>query len=201
VKICGLTSLEDALVCVEAGADALGFNFWPGSKRYVEPTEAAAIARGLPSGALKVGVFVNAERVEIERAVGQVGLDAVQLHGEETPEDCRGFSVPVIKVIHVGRADEPITQIAARYTVEYFLLDADAGSDYGGSGRSFDWRRAEGVAPGRLFLAGGLRPENVADAVRRVRPYAVDTASGVESAPGRKDPRKLKEFIRNAKLA
>lgn len=196
VKICGVTSLEDALACAEAGADVLGFNFWPGSKRYLEPVEAAAIARELPSRVLKVGVFVDAERAAIERALDLVGLDAIQLHGEETAADCRGYPLAVIKAIRVGRTDGPVTELAAGFDVEYILLDADAGS-----GRRFDWRRAEGVAPGRLFLAGGLDPENVAEAVRRVRPYAVDTASGVESAPGKKDLRKVKEFIDNAKHA
>jgi phosphoribosylanthranilate isomerase len=201
VKICGVTNLVDALLCVEAGADAIGFNFWPGSKRYLEPAEAGTIARALPPTLWKVGVFVNAERAAIERAVGSADLDAVQLHGDETPASCRGFPVKVIKALRVGEGGESMVEIARGYAVDYFLLDADAGSDYGGGGKSFDWQRAAGMPPERLFLAGGLRPENVAEAVRRVRPFAVDTASGVESRPGKKDPLKVKEFIRNAKHA
>jgi phosphoribosylanthranilate isomerase len=201
VKICGVTNLEDALLCAEAGADAVGFNFWPGSKRRLEPAEAAAIAQALPPAVWKVGVFVNAERPAIERILDSIELDAVQLHGDESTASCRGFPVKVIKALRVREGGESIGEIAERYAVDYILLDADAGTDYGGSGKSFDWRRAAGVAPGRLFLAGGLGPDNVAEAVRLVRPYAVDTASGVESRPGKKDPRKVKEFIHNAKHA
>ena len=201
VKICGVTTVEDALVCAEAGADAIGLNFWSGSKRVIDLRRAAEIARALPSAVLKVGVFVNAERTAIDRAIAAVGLDAIQLHGEESPGDCRGFGVKVIKAIPAVPGGEPLSVIAERFDVDYILLDADAGAEHGGSGRTFDWGLAAGVAPGRVFLAGGLRPENVAAAVRAVEPYAVDTASGVESAPGRKDPKRVKEFIDNAKHA
>jgi phosphoribosylanthranilate isomerase len=201
VKICGVTSVEDALLCAEAGADAIGMNFWSGSKRAIDVGRGAAIARALPPGILKVGVFVDAERPAIERAIREAGLDAVQLHGNETPDACRGFAVTVIKAIRVGESGGSPAEAAARYEVDYVLLDADAGAGYGGSGRTFDWNRAAGVASGRLFLAGGLRPDNVAEAIRIVRPYAVDTASGVEQAPGQKDPALVKEFIDHAKHA
>jgi phosphoribosylanthranilate isomerase len=201
VKICGVTTVEDALVCADAGADAIGLNFWSGSKRRIDLARAAEIARALPPSVLKVGVFVNAERSAIERATTSVGLDAVQLHGDEIPEHCRGFTVPVIKAIGVTRGGESLRVIAERFLVDYILLDADCGSEYGGTGRGFDWHRAAGVAPGRLFLAGGLRPENVAVAIRVARPYGVDTASGVERAQGCKDPARVKEFIDNAKHA
>jgi phosphoribosylanthranilate isomerase len=201
VKICGVTTVEDALLCAGAGADAIGLNFWRGSKRRVDLARAAEIARVLPPSILKVGVFVNAERAAIERAIGGVGLDAVQLHGDEIPEHCRGFAVPVIKAIGVRRGGESPRLIAERFPVAYILLDADCGEQYGGTGLAFDWQRAAGVAPGRLFLAGGLRPDNVAAAIRVARPYGVDTASGVECAPGRKDPARVKEFIDNAKHA
>jgi phosphoribosylanthranilate isomerase len=201
VKICGVTTVEDALVCADAGADAVGLNFWSGSKRRIDLARAAEIAHALRSSVLKVGVFVNAERAAIERAIGGVGLDAVQLHGDELPEHCRGFSVPVIKAIGVTRGGQSPRAIAERFAVDYILLDADCAGEYGGTGRGFDWQRAAGVAPGRLFLAGGLRPENVAAAIRIARPYGVDTASGVERAPGRKDPARVKEFIDNAKHA
>jgi phosphoribosylanthranilate isomerase len=198
VKICGVTTVEDARACVEAGADAIGLNFWAGSKRYVEVSRAAAIARALP-GVLKVGVFVDAKRDEIEGIIDAVGLEAIQLHGDESPEDCCGFAVQVIKAISMRPGSEPAAAIAERYGADFILLDTDAGAQHGGSGRSFDWRRAVGVAPGRLFLAGGLRPDNVAEAVRAADPYGVDTASGVESSPGRKDAELVREFIRNAK--
>jgi phosphoribosylanthranilate isomerase len=201
VKICGVTTVEDALLCAEAGADAIGLNFWSGSKRRIDVERAAAIARALPPSVLKVGVFVDAERAAIERAMVGACLDAVQLHGHEAPEHCRGFAVPVIKAIGVTLGGESPSVIAERFAVDYILLDADCGGEYGGSGRSFDWQRAAGVAPGRLFLAGGLRPENVAAAIRMAGPYGVDTASGVESAPGRKDPARVRKFIHNAKHA
>jgi phosphoribosylanthranilate isomerase len=200
VKICGVTTVEDGRACVEAGADAIGLNFWAGSKRLVEVSRAAEIARAVP-GVLKVGVFVDARRGEIEGIIEAVGLDAVQLHGDESPEDCRGFAVKVIKAISMRPGGDRASEIAERYGVDFILLDTDAGAQRGGSGRSFDWSRAAGVAPGRLFLAGGLRPDNVAEAVRVAAPYGVDTASGVESAPGRKDADLVREFIRNAKHA
>lgn len=201
VKICGVTTVEDALSCADAGADYVGLNFWPGSKRCVDLDRATRIARALPPSLEKVGVFVDAERTDIERAVAVVGLDAVQLHGDESPGDCRGFSVRVIKAIRVRAGGEPLAARAERYPVDYILLDGDAGARRGGSGRSFEWRLAVGVAPGRLFLAGGLRPDNVVTAVRIARPFAVDVASGVEASPGHKDPARVREFIHNAKHA
>jgi phosphoribosylanthranilate isomerase len=197
VKICGVTTVEDARVCVDAGADAIGLNFWPGSKRCVAVERAVEIARALPDGISKIGVFVDSRREEIERTAETVGLDAIQLHGDEPPEACAGFALPVIKAIRVSEALGSIDEVVARYDVAWVLLD----SAVGGSGVTFDWRRALAVAPGRLYLAGGLRPDNVAEAVRSVRPYAVDTASGVEASPGRKDPRRVREFIENAKHA
>jgi len=201
VKICGVTTVNDAVLCAEAGADAIGLNFWSRSKRWIDLARAAEIARALPPGVMKVGVFVDADRAEIVRAIEGASLDAIQLHGNEPPEDCLGFAVKVIKALRVPRTAESTAQIADRYRVDYILLDADAGAEYGGSGRTFDWRLAAGVAAGRLFLAGGLCPENVAAAVRSAAPYAVDTASGVEIAAGRKDPKRVREFIDNAKHA
>ncbi len=197
VKICGVTTVEDARVCADAGADAIGLNFWSGSKRCIGIERAVEIARALPAGVAKIGVFVDAGRDEIERTAEAVGLDAIQLHGDEPPEACAGFTLPVIKALRVSEALGSIHEVVARYDVAWMLLD----SAVGGSGVAFDWRRAFAVAPGRLYLAGGLRPDNVAEAVRLVRPYAVDTASGVEASPGRKDPRRVREFIENAKHA
>jgi phosphoribosylanthranilate isomerase len=198
VKICGVTSRDDALAAVAAGADALGVNFFAGSRRHVTAERAGEILEGLPPGVLTVGVFVNARRDVIETTLERLPLGAIQLHGDERPEDCRGFAVTVIKAL---RARPGVAAEAERYPADFVLLDADATGDYGGTGESFPWELARGVAAGRLFLAGGLRPDNVGEAVRSVRPWAVDVASGVESAPGKKDPRKLEEFIVNAKSA
>jgi phosphoribosylanthranilate isomerase len=201
IKICGVTTVADAHMCTTAGADAIGLNFWRPSKRFVEVAQASAIARALPRDVLKIGVFVDAPRREIEGVIDAVGLDAIQLHGHETPQDCCGFAVKVIKAISMRPGSESAAALAERYAADFILLDAEAGERRGGSGKSFDWRQAVGVAPGRLFLAGGLRPDNVAEAVRVVAPYAVDVASGVESAPGTKDAGLVKEFIHNAKHA
>ncbi|MGH7822415.1 MAG: phosphoribosylanthranilate isomerase [Candidatus Binatia bacterium] len=200
VKICGVTTREDALAAVEAGADALGFNFWRGSKRRVDAETVAPILPALPPDMLTVGVFVNASRPEIEEVLEALPLRAIQLHGDESPADCAGYPVPVIKAL---RAAEGVSlgNLARSYAVDYILVDASESGRYGGTGRTFPWERALDVAPGRLFLAGGLGPDNVAEAVRRVRPYAVDVASGVETESGRKDPIKMRELVHNARNA
>lgn len=197
VKICGVTLLEDALLAVRLGADALGFNFWPRSKRFVTPAAAGAIVRSLPAGVATFGVFVDPTREEVLAALAASGVAAVQLHGDEPPALCASLPVPVVKAIRVedGRS---LAQLAS-YEVRAFLLDAPS-PGYGGSGRTFDWSLAAEVARELpILLAGGLRPDNVAEAVRTVRPLGVDVASGVESAPGVKDPERVALFIRRAK--
>jgi phosphoribosylanthranilate isomerase len=199
VKICGITRLEDALLAVRLGADALGFNFWPRSKRYLPPAEARAIVTRLPPFVAAVGVFVDPTRDEVLRAVDQSRIGLAQLHGDEPPALCVSLPVPVLKGIRVSDAHS-LAQLAS-YEVQGFLLDS-ATPAYGGSGVSCDWSLvAEVAAELPIVLAGGLSPENVAAAVRTVRPWAVDVASGVESAPGRKDPEKLRLFIERAKEA
>jgi phosphoribosylanthranilate isomerase len=199
VKICGITRLEDPLLAVRLGADALGFNFWPRSKRYLPPAEARAIVTRLPPFVAAVGVFVDPTRDEVLRAVDQSRIGLAQLHGDEPPALCVSLPVPVLKGIRVSDAHS-LAQLAS-YEVQGFLLDS-ATPAYGGSGVSCDWSLvAEVAAELPIVLAGGLSPENVAAAVRTVRPWAVDVASGVESAPGRKDPEKLRLFIERAKEA
>jgi len=197
VKICGLTRLEDALLAARLGADALGFNFWPGSKRHVAPANARALVRALPPFVTAVGVFVNPSRDEVLRAVEASGVTVVQLHGDEPPELCASLPFPVLKAIRVSG---PASLAAlASYEVHGFLLDAPS-QGYGGSGTAFDWAlAAEAAAAVPLLLAGGLGPENVREAIRAVRPWGVDVASGVESSPGVKDPEKLRRFIEAAK--
>lgn len=199
VKICGVTRLEDALAAVRLGADALGFNFWPRSRRYVAPAQARAIVRRLPPLVTAVGVFVDPTRDEVLRAVEASGVVMAQLHGDETPELCLSIPVPVLKAIRVADA-RSLAQLAS-YEVRGFVLDAPS-AGYGGSGTTFDWSLVAEVAREMpVVLAGGLTPENVAEAVSVVRPWAVDVASGVEAAPGVKDERLMARFIDAAREA
>jgi phosphoribosylanthranilate isomerase len=199
VKICGITSPEDALLAVSAGAFALGFNFHVASPRYVEVDRARAISAALPPGVWRVGVFVNRPRREVDEIAASAGLTALQFHGDEPPEYCRGWRLTVVKAARVRtRAD--VERLAA-YPVELMLVDAYVEGVHGGTGERFDWSLLRGIDRTRLVLAGGLTPENVAAAVRTVRPFAVDVASGVEARPGIKDPEKVKQFVRHAETA
>lgn len=198
VKVCGITNWPDARLAADAGADALGFNFFPPSPRYIAPREAAKIVRRLPATVTKVGVFVN-ETPEAMRAIAAaVGLDAVQLHGEETPERVREMArfAPVIKAFRM-RPGFALARLGRYAAARAFLLDGFRAGLRGGTGSSFDWNMARRAARyGRIIVAGGLRPENVAVAIARVRPYAIDVASGVEARPGKKDPARLRELMR-----
>ncbi|MGB9791029.1 MAG: phosphoribosylanthranilate isomerase [Thermacetogeniaceae bacterium] len=192
VKICGISDLEGALAAVEAGAHALGFVF-ADSPRRVEPEAARAIVRALPPFVVKVGVFVNAPRDEVEEIAGYCGLDALQFHGDEPPEYCAGWRYPVIKAFRLR--DRSVLQELPRYRVSAWLLDAFVPRKAGGTGITCDWGLArEAAALGRVILAGGITPENVKEAIRVVRPFAVDVSSGVES-DGRKDPRKIRSLL------
>jgi indole-3-glycerol phosphate synthase/phosphoribosylanthranilate isomerase len=201
VKICGITTPEDAEAAVRAGADAIGLNFWPESKRRVSLDQAARIAAVVPSRVRLAGVFVNADLRTIEHALATVPLSAIQLHGDEPPELSAQIPAAVIRSIPISAATA--FDRARQYPAAAFLLDAPA-KGYGGAGEPFDWSLA-GSARDRLqrpiVLAGGLTPENVAEAIRRVRPDGVDVASGVESAPGRKDPERLRKFVVAAREA
>ncbi len=194
VKICGIRTLKDAHAAVAAGADAVGFVLWPKSRRYVDPEEAARIARNLPPFVVRVGVFVNEPPETVEEVAQHVGLDAIQLHGDEPPEVCARLRRRVIKAIRVRNAHS--LQLAASYPVSALLLDTYLPDTYGGTGRTFDWSLAEAIQhlDRPLILSGGLTPENVAEAIRRVRPYGVDVSSGVET-DGRKDPEKIRAFV------
>jgi phosphoribosylanthranilate isomerase len=259
IKICGITSLDDALAVADAGADALGLNFFASSKRYIAPQRAAHLCHALPPGLLRVGVFVNAPPAEVAQISRELGLHAVQLHGDEPPEQLAQV------VHHLGRLDlhadmaalrpmntstpdpadspaaqRPLVIRALRTTAaglapidhylqrcrrlqclpDYLLLDAQQDGAYGGTGQVADWNVAAAyvqravrdaaheiahTAPAQrwplLILAGGLTPDNVAQAIRAVRPAAVDTASGVESAPGRKDAQLVRAFVQRARQA
>lgn len=199
VKICGVTSVEDALMAAAAGADAIGLNFWPRSARCVGVEVAAAIAAALPRQVCRVGVFVDAPREEVASIAARVGLDALQFHGNESIALCGGWDRKTIKAVRVRDA-EALRQ-AAGYGVDFILADAHVEGLPGGTGQRVPVEWLHGVAPDRLILAGGLNADNVADAIRAVRPLAVDVASGVESSPGRKDPEKVERFIANARVA
>jgi phosphoribosylanthranilate isomerase len=198
VKICGITNWEDARHAIEAGCDALGFNFYPRSPRHITPQAAALIRCRIPKEIAAVGVFVNAAPGAVLELAEMLHLGFAQLHGEELPATARavGRATPVIKAFRVG----PRFQAArvARYPAAAFLLDGAPpnGRVRGGTGRTFDWSLVRHAAKyGPIVLAGGLTPENVAQAIRAAHPTAVDVASGVERAPGRKDPRKLRAFL------
>ena len=193
VKICGVTRAEDALAAVRLGADALGFNFWPGSKRHITAAAARGIIARLPPFVTPVGVFVNQLEGEMLAIAAESGIQVFQLHGDEPPALCARLPLPVVKAIPVDQV-RTLSRLLS-YEVSAFLLDTPS-RGYGGSGEPFDWSLAEGVSDvAPVILAGGLTPENVAAAVRAVRPYAVDVASGVESSPGVKDTARMSRFF------
>ena len=194
VKICGITNAKDADMAVEAGADALGFIFVAGTPRYIDPDAAREIVNDLPPFVSPVGVFADHPVEEIERVIDRCGFRTVQLHGSEAPEYCRHLAVSVIKTFRVRRGGA-LPPFEA-YRVHAFLLDTFVEGRLGGTGQTFPLEVASSAkAFGRVIIAGGLTPENVAQVIREVHPYAVDVSSGVESTPGRKDPQKLRDFI------
>ena len=200
VKICGVTNLEDAIAAVDAGADALGFMFYESSARNVSIKVEAEIIRQLPPFVAKVGVFVNAADESVRRAIGESGIDTLQFHGDETPEFCRRFSpLKIYKAFRMENLES--LRALPGYRTDAWLLDSFVEGKPGGTGAKFNWDLAvEATRLGRpIILAGGLTPENVGGAVRKVRPFAVDVSSGVESAPGQKDHAKLRRFIAAAK--
>ena len=212
IKICGITNVEDARAAVEAGADAIGLNFFRGSPRYVALDRAREIVAVLPPGVAKVGVFVNMPAADLRAVSRNLGLDYVQLHGDEPPEYMTELSgLPVLRAFRLGA--DGLTTVSlhlSRYgtfqaTFAGVLLDTFRAGQYGGTGHSFDWQRAADYmrlphAP-PLVLAGGLTDENVAAAIAEVRPVAVDTASGVEASPGHKDVARMMRFVAAARAA
>lgn len=200
IKICGITDLDDARRCVAAGADALGFIFVEGTPRYVTPDAAARIVAALPPFVTPVGVFWNHAAGHVKAVAEQCGLGALQFHGDEAPEDLLEFRLPVIKTIKVsGPAD---LDRMAGFRVAAFLLDSPARWSEGAARPVIPWDVAAEMARRHVvLLSAGLTPDNVAEAVRRVRPYGVDVNSGVEARPGRKDPARVARFVREARAA
>jgi phosphoribosylanthranilate isomerase len=200
VKICGVTSVADAISCVEAGADAIGLNFVASSPRCVSIELARQIVQALPSGFMSVGVFVDADYEQLMRTKQSVGLRCLQLHGDESPALLARCLPHAYKALRVR--DASLLAQAALYAGEHLLLDAYVPGVQGGTGASFDWKLAAQLAGARkITLAGGLHPENVATAIAAVRPFCVDVASGVESQPGKKDPAQVRAFVARAKAA
>ena len=201
VKICGVINVANALAAAGAGADMVGLNFYEGSPRHVTPAQAAEIARALPPFVLKVGVFVNPTEAQVLEAIAACGLNLLQFHGDEPSDFCTQFGVMSVKALRV--CDAASLQTLANFHTDAFLLDAYSKSGLGGTGEKFNWElAAEAQKFGKpIFLAGGLTPENVVNAVRQVRPFAVDVSSGVESAPGKKDAAKVRAFIAAVRAA
>tara|TARA_B100000676_G_C18026377_1_gene815851 strand:- start:591 stop:1211 length:621 start_codon:yes stop_codon:yes gene_type:complete len=196
VKICGIKSPEDGLVAAHAGADAIGLNFFPPSPRYVEPERARDIAQALPAYVNRVALFVNEPTETVERVLARVPVDTLQFHGDETPEFCSQFGMPYVKSVGV-RARRDIELAAEQYVdATALLLDQFDRERWGGTGELFDWTLIPGERRMPIVLAGGLTADNVAEALRVVRPYAVDVSGGVESERGVKDPAKIEQFLR-----
>jgi phosphoribosylanthranilate isomerase len=195
IKICGITRVEDALAAARLGVDALGFIFVPASPRYIRPVDAAEIIKRLPPFVSKAGVFVNEEPRLVLEACRTAGTDIVQLHGDEPPEYCAGFPLPVVKVFSVGTDFDP--SVMRRYDAAGYLLDTWDPKLRGGSGNTFDWSIAAKACDmfDTVILSGGLNPLNVREAVEAARPYAVDLNSGVEVSPGVKDHDKIKAAV------
>ena len=200
VKICGITRLEDALLAVEQGADAIGLVFYPPSPRYITPQRARQIVMALPPFVTTVGLFVDAERETVARTVDETGIGLIQFHGRESTEDCAIHGRPWIKAIRMKDGVD-LMQLSAEYQgAAALLLDAYRPGVPGGTGDTFDWARIPRQLAGRIILAGGLNPQNVSEAVRSVRPYAVDVSGGVEADKGIKDATKVAEFIRGVRF-
>ena len=195
VKICGITNLADAQAAAKAGADVLGFNFYEKSPRHVSVNSAAEISRQLPPFVMRAGVFVNPSEELVLRAIGDCGLSLLQFHGDEPPEFCTQFGLMSMKAFRIRDA-KSLKQLP-EFQTDAWLLDAFSPEARGGTGEKFNWNLAiEAQKFGKpIFLAGGLTPENVAEAVRKVEPFGVDVSSGVELSPGKKDHAKIRAFI------
>ncbi len=199
IKICGITRIEDALAAIAAGADAIGFVFYAKSPRAVTPAQAGAIIAALPPFVTTVGLFVDMPRAELTQLLKEVPLDLLQFHGDESPADCGGYGRPYIKALRVKQGDDVAASIARYPEASGVLLDTYVAGTPGGTGEAFDWSLVPRNAAKPVILAGGLTPENVGDAVRQVRPYAVDVSGGVEAGKGIKDAAKIQAFIQQAR--
>jgi phosphoribosylanthranilate isomerase len=199
VKICGITSPEQALMVQENGADALGLVVYEKSSRYVNLEQAAKIRASITSDCLAIVLLVNPSELLVEQVIEQVKPDFIQFHGDETPEFCHQFDFPFIRAVRMREGIDINADVAAYNAEGGFLFDAWSDDLYGGTGHSFDWSRLPTSTDYNLILAGGLKPENVAEAIAKTKPYMVDVSGGVEASPGIKDPIKVKAFVAEAK--
>ncbi len=201
IKICGITNPDDAILSAKLGADALGFIFYKKSPRYISPVDAKAIIKRLPPFVSSVGIFVNESRDSVIEIATECSLTAVQLSGDETRDFFMSLPFQVIKAVRVKDASS-LGVIRSYDPGATILLDSFVPGTYGGTGTSFDWQLVGGYLNDyHIIMAGGLRPENVSDMLRELRPYGIDVSSGVEQSPGKKDPEKLRSFVRNVKKA
>ena len=201
VKICGLTRLQDVQAACAAGADTLGLVFYDKSPRHVTIETAATLVRALPPFVQSVGLFVNAEPAFIESVLSRVSLDLLQFHGDETPDECARYGRPYLKAVRVTTETDLLKYAADFDAARGLLLDAYVVGVPGGTGERFDWRLIPANLPKPIVLSGGLTPDNVAEAVQQIRPWAVDVSSGVEASKGIKDPQKVAQFIAKAKAS
>ena len=194
IKVCGLTRVEDVQAAVAAGVDAIGLVFYPESPRHLTIAQAVTLCREIPPFVTIVGLFVNASRAEVHRVVESVPLNLLQFHGDETVDQCEGFGLPYLRAARV-RPGVDLLEFASQFPSARALLLDTWTPAYGGSGESFDWSLVPASCPLPVILSGGLTPNNVAEAIRQVRPVAVDVSSGVESAKGIKDAAKIRAFV------
>jgi phosphoribosylanthranilate isomerase len=195
VKFCGMTRASDALAAIQLGVDALGFIFHPSSARSVDIDQAQAITQSLPAFVARVGVFVEQSAAQIQQIAAQAKLTAIQLHGDQSPEFCRQLPLPVIKAITVTTQTDIAQAVAPYLDIAQILLDTHHPTLAGGSGQTFAWSQIPQALRPRIILAGGLTPDNVAQAMFEVKPYAVDVSSGIEDRPGDKNPAKMARFM------
>lgn len=200
IKICGITRGEDAYAAAEAGADAIGLVFYPPSPRFLGIEQARTLRNSLSPFVTSVALFVNPDRAEVERVLGEVRPDMLQFHGEETPAFCEAFGVPYIKACRVKEGVDLLEYLRPYTGASGWLADAYV-EGYGGGGTRFDWSMVPAERARPLILSGGLSPENVGEAIRRVRPWGVDVSSGVEAAPGIKDAKRIAAFIAEVRNA
>lgn len=201
VKICGITRTEDALLCDELNVDALGFNFVKASKRFIEPEAAKTISDQVPPFITRIGLFLDESPNLIEHALKVMPGMMPQFHGRETADECEQYGVPYVKVIGLGAGMPSLEILAAFKNASAFLFDSNVPGELGGTGHVFDWQKLDQNLGKPVILAGGLKPDNVIDAIEQVKPYAIDVSSGVEASPGIKDPDILRAFMANVRQA